>query len=119
MIRSTNVLFILHCYYGMFCHIRKLKIRKHMLNIKITLIGTTFCHLCEEAELMVKQAMLSIEEINQMISLNKIDITTNDELYALYSQKIPVLLIENGMNKKVVYWPFNNEALICKILEIL
>ena len=52
-----------------------------MTNIYI-LYSTTFCHLCEDAELLLKQAKLQWQTV---------EISEEDELLNLYSLKIPVL----------------------------
>lgn len=65
-----------------------------MTNIYI-LYSTTFCHLCEDAELLLKQAKLQWQTV---------EISEEDELLNLYSLKIPVL--RNSITQQELCWPF-------------
>ncbi len=62
---------------------------------KITLLGTSACHLCEQAEDLLKA-------IN--VSYQKIDIAEQEQWQARYAIKIPVLL--NSECQQELCWPF-------------
>jgi len=60
------------------------------------LFSTAHCHLCEEAEAILRHAGVTVE---------KIDIIDDNDLFEKYSLKIPVLKrIDNGAE---LYWPFD------------
>ena len=62
---------------------------------KTTLLGTSACHLCEQAEDLLKA-------IN--VSYQKIDIAEQEQWQARYAIKIPVLL--NSECQQELCWPF-------------
>ena len=66
--------------------------------IKVILYSTSHCHLCELAI-----SMLSDMQVD--ISLEIIEITTNDALLNQYALKIPVLQREDSNTE--LNWPFN------------
>jgi glutaredoxin len=67
--------------------------------MNLELYGTTFCHLCEEAEAI-------LNEIG--IEANYIDIADDDELVERYGIRIPVL--KRGDTGAELGWPFDVEA---------
>jgi uncharacterized protein YutE (UPF0331/DUF86 family) len=73
--------------------------------IVLTLIGKPGCHLCDEAELAVSSV---IKDVSKTVSLTKLNILDDSELFDKYSEQIPVLLI-NGMVHN--YWRIDNERL--------
>jgi len=70
--------------------------------MKITLYGTSACHLCEQALGM----LLSLAS-DYDFSVIEIDISESDVLLAEYGTTIPVLLRMD--NQKKLCWPFNVE----------
>lgn len=62
---------------------------------KLILLGTSACHLCEQAEDLLKQAGIAYQ---------KIDIAEDEQWQARYAIKIPVLL--NTELQKELCWPF-------------
>lgn len=62
----------------------------------LMLYGTTGCHLCEEAQVMVYQAL--------GILLEMIEITDEPDLLARYSLRIPVL--RHTATDAELDWPF-------------
>ncbi len=63
------------------------------------LYGTSACHLCEQAELLLQQA--SREGVaGQYI---KVDISDSEDLFAIYGLRIPVLKRRDG---EELGWPF-------------
>jgi uncharacterized protein YutE (UPF0331/DUF86 family) len=73
--------------------------------IVLTLIGKPGCHLCDEAELAVSSV---IKDVSKTVSLTKLNILDDSELFDKYSEQIPVLLI-NGMVHN--YWRIDTERL--------
>ncbi len=67
---------------------------------QITLYGTSACHLCEDAEKIIRVA-LPTKLANQLIVQ---DITEHDELYNRYQFTIPVLNIQPENIE--LHWPF-------------
>ena len=61
-----------------------------------TLLGTDHCHLCEEAESILRQAGLSYASV---------DIADDDDLMNTYSLRIPVL--RRTHTGKELNWPFS------------
>jgi hypothetical protein len=64
--------------------------------IDAKLYGTGFCHLCEKAEEILRQAG---------ITAVKIDIVEDDNLFDRYSLRIPVL--KRVDNDAELDWPFD------------
>ena len=71
----------------------------------LTLFGTDGCHLCEEAEALLRGLHLSFESI---------DICDNEEHAARYGVTIPVLRREDGGE---LNWPFD-QAAVTDFLEL-
>lgn len=72
----------------------------------IELYGTTFCHLCEEAEAILHE--IGIEAAHM-------DIAENDELLEKYGVRIPVLKrVDTGAE---LGWPFDAAA-VSRFLEL-
>lgn len=65
----------------------------------LTLYGTTGCHLCEDAEALLKQAQSS-----RAITWQYIDIALDDALVEKYGTRIPVLVDAAGQE---LGWPFS------------
>ena len=69
----------------------------------VTLYHTDGCHICEQAEALLKQTPLSYQ---------KVDIMSDQRLIDLYSCTIPVLKSTAENHESVVlYWPFSLEQL--------
>lgn len=66
----------------------------------VILFGTDGCHLCEDAEAILKQ--LAIE-------FDAVDICDNDQHAELYGIRIPVLKNDRGDE---LNWPFDQAAVI-------
>ncbi len=67
---------------------------------QITLYGTSACHLCEDAEKIIRAA-LPTKFAHQLIVQ---EITEHDELYNQYQFTIPVLNIQPENIE--LHWPF-------------
>lgn len=71
---------------------------------RFILYGTSACHLCEDAEILLNNTFQSIR-----ISYAKKDIAEDDALLQKYGLTIPVLsCLETG---KELNWPFNKQSL--------
>ncbi|MEH6570861.1 MAG: glutaredoxin family protein [Halioglobus sp.] len=68
------------------------------------LYGTTACHLCELAELL----LLSLDEGGNCPPFVKVDIAESDELFERYGVRIPVLRNPDGSE---LNWPFTAQEL--------
>jgi hypothetical protein len=67
---------------------------------QLQLLGTSGCHLCDQAEALLVQCL----DLSQ-VEVELIDIADTDELVALYGVKIPVLRCPQS--QKVLCWPFD------------
>lgn len=61
--------------------------------MKITIIGKPGCHLCDEAEVLVK-ALIEGRDIE----IEKFSILDDPKLAARYSEEIPVILIDGKVH---------------------
>ena len=76
------------------------------MNIALTLIGKPGCHLCEDAELVVRKVIADFLEAysdqpSVRVSLAELNILDDEALAMRYSEEIPVLQIEG---KTHAYW---------------
>ena len=65
--------------------------------IALTLYSRPGCHLCDEMKAVVHRAIGSIEE---RITIEEIDISTDSDLEARYGLEIPVLLVNGKKTAK-------------------
>jgi glutaredoxin len=72
---------------------------------QLTLIGKPGCHLCDDAEAVVTNVLA---EFPNQVSLTKQSILEDDELFARYSEEIPVLLINGKVHN---YWRIDADRL--------
>jgi hypothetical protein len=63
----------------------------------VFLYTTPYCHLCEEAEMI-------LNHIDQITSIQKIDIAQSEEMVEEYGVRIPVLRVQSG---EELEWPFD------------
>jgi hypothetical protein len=63
----------------------------------VELLGTAGCHLCEEAYAVLEMASCSVP-----LQIRTIDIAEDEQLLAVYAERIPVLRHRNGE----LCWPF-------------
>lgn len=84
----------------------------HMQSITLKLLGTSHCHLCEEAEHLLATVLVGEKfQYNQIVS-QKIDVLDDDNLYEKYGIHIPVIQIEiQNILIEELYWPFDSEML--------
>lgn len=71
----------------------------------VELYGSEYCHLCEEAEIIL-QAL--------RIPAVYVDIADDDELMEKYGVRIPVL--RRADNGAELGWPFDEAAVVCFLL---
>lgn len=65
----------------------------------LTLYGTTGCHLCDQAEVLLRQAGAA-----RALEWRYVDIALDEALVARYGTRIPVLRAEDG---RELGWPFS------------
>jgi fumarate hydratase, class II len=74
--------------------------------MKLLLLGTLGCHLCEEAEIIVNACLLTEPDVQ----IELIDIAEQEHWQQGYATLIPVLLHEK--TAKSLLWPFTqNDAI--------
>lgn len=78
--------------------------------IRLTLYSKPGCHLCEEMKEVLGRVGRRVA-----ITLDEIDISTDDALRQLYELEIPVLLIEG---RKVAKYRVTEEQLLRRIRDI-
>ena len=69
--------------------------------IRLLLFGTFGCHLCEQAELIIKNCLAN----NKELTIETIDIVEQEHWQEQYAVRIPVLY--HPETKKYLGWPFN------------
>jgi hypothetical protein len=69
-----------------------------VVDVRLQLLGTAGCHLCDDANALLCQAALA-----RRISVEKVDIAGQDKLLADYASRIPVLRTATGAE---LGWPF-------------
>lgn len=62
---------------------------------QLELLTTSHCHLCEQAEALIAQAL-------PMMSVEKVDIAEDDALIEQYGERIPVVRYQG----RELTWPF-------------
>ncbi|MGH8493581.1 MAG: glutaredoxin family protein [Moraxellaceae bacterium] len=65
----------------------------------LRLYGTQGCHLCDEAELLLKKAAAA-----RRIDWQYVDIALDEALVSRYGERIPVLISADG---RELGWPFS------------
>ncbi|CAG1770941.1 hypothetical protein BAC3_01442 [uncultured bacterium] len=68
--------------------------------MRLILLGTSGCHLCEEAETIIQACLLNI-------AIEKIDIAEQEHWQADYAIRIPVLLDLDS--QKELAWRFDKD----------
>ena len=77
--------------------------------MRVTLYTTDGCHLCEQAIGMFYYANQH-QHISANYTLNLVDIIDEEQLVALYGEKIPVFYRPD--NQSQLFWPIELEVLI-------
>ena len=72
--------------------------------MKLNLYGTEGCHLCDDAEILIR------DSISEDIDLVLVDIIDDDDLYEKYQFSIPVL--ENVSSGAILNWPFTADDVL-------
>jgi hypothetical protein len=70
------------------------------MTISLNLYSTAFCHLCEQAEVLVA----GIKQEHD-VNIKIIEITSDHDLLAKYEISIPAL--KRLDNNQEIFWPFN------------
>ena len=81
--------------------------------IQLTIIGKPGCHLCEDAEVVVGEVL---DEFAGKVALENLNILEDDDLFAKYSEEIPVLLINGKVHN---YWRIDPDRLRSAIKDLL
>ena len=78
--------------------------------IQLTLIGKPGCHLCDDAKLALDRVLFGFRASHPAIDVSvlELDILTDPDLAAKYSEEIPVLKI-NG--KQHSFWTIDESRL--------
>ena len=83
--------------------------------IELTLIRKPGCHLCDEADLVI-QAVLGQLNTDIDVTLTEQDILEDEELYKMYWEEIPVLLINGTVHN---YWKIDPVRLRAALEELV
>jgi thiol-disulfide isomerase/thioredoxin len=75
-------------------------------SLKLELLGTLGCHLCDLAEELVQKTAYPLGA-----SFIKIDIADNDQLVEEFGVKIPVIRAVADKDQ-ILSWPFDQQQLI-------
>lgn len=83
-----------------------------MDEVTLILYSTAACHLCEEAEGLLR----AVQGQQQDVSWEVIDIANDDQLFEVYGWLIPVLRAQSAPGSGKTYdrelrWPFDAYAL--------
>ena len=73
--------------------------------IQLNLIGKPGCHLCDDAEAAIANVLV---DFGDRINLTKQNILEDEDLFARYSEEIPVLLINGKVHN---YWRIDPDRL--------
>jgi hypothetical protein len=71
-------------------------------NASVTLIGKPGCHLCDDAEAIVRSVLQDYPDVAFTLA----DLGDNPEWEAHYAEKIPVVLVNNVEH---AFWRVNSE----------
>jgi thiol-disulfide isomerase/thioredoxin len=74
--------------------------------IKLLLLGTTGCHLCDDAEIIIAEAL---NKCKVQVEVEKIDIAEQEQWQEQYAVRIPVLY--HPESRSELGWPFNQDTL--------
>lgn len=72
--------------------------------MSLLLLGTDHCHLCEQAEQLLREL-----EAENGLQWKKVDISESDNLVEQYGLRIPVLKQESAPND--LGWPFDKAGI--------
>jgi hypothetical protein len=75
--------------------------------IRLILYGTSGCHLCEDAEILLSKAIRARED---KVPVETVDIAGQRELEDRYGVRIPVL--HDAASGAELDWPFDEERLM-------
>ncbi|OZG71232.1 thiol-disulfide isomerase [Hahella sp. CCB-MM4] len=87
------------------------------MSIDLVLYGTLGCHLCDDAQAIIRDVLEANPAIADIVNLNYADISDSDRMMALYAERIPVLGHEQS--DKELNWPFDHQAFVEFLNSIL
>jgi hypothetical protein len=85
----------------------------------LTLIGTEYCHLCDDAAQMINKAINHSSHALQSISYHKLDIMNDNNMFQKYSLQIPVILMSQNNRHLELKWPFDQKDIESKLHDFL
>lgn len=80
--------------------------------MKLLLLGTLGCHLCEDAAQIINQSLNAVTDVQ----IKLIDIAEDERWQQSYASLIPVLLVEE--TERALLWPFTQHDVINFLLAI-
>ncbi|MEO0435303.1 MAG: glutaredoxin family protein [Pseudomonadota bacterium] len=80
------------------------------VEVPLKLYTTTECHLCEEAETLLRAA----QQLNSAVRWDRVDVADDEELFNRYGWLIPVVRHDSGAELR---WPFDG-ALLAEFLAV-
>lgn len=85
--------------------------------IQLCLVTRNNCHLCSEAEAALARVLgrLAAEHPEIGYTIDTVDVDQDPELRALYSDEVPVLLL-NG--EQISFWRIDEERVFNRLLTV-
>ena len=80
-----------------------------MLIRNVLLLGTSGCHLCDSASVVVERFNELMKAHEFALEVERVDIAASKEMVDLYGVRIPVLI--DGVTRAELDWPFNEQSL--------
>jgi len=75
----------------------------------LTLIGRSGCHLCDDARVVVTSVLAELRDLPGTRVLTEIDIDIDPDAQRMYSDQIPVLLIDGQVHN---FWRIDRHRLM-------
>lgn len=88
-----------------------------MQALKLTLYGTSACHLCEQAATILRELQTSLST-KYDTSFEEIDIVDDEALYRRYQTSIPVCMIQTSQHELAFNWPFDADKILAQLSAI-
>lgn len=68
-------------------------------------MGTVGCHLCDEAEVVIREFNELMLPHNFKLSYSQLDVSTSEKLVSAYGSRIPVII--DKTTRSELNWPFD------------
>ncbi len=85
--------------------------------MQLDILGTLGCHLCDEADQIVREVLEANPTISGLLVLNQVDISESDDLMARYAERIPVIYCRQSALE--LGWPFAHQDFVDFLNRIL